>query len=603
MEIKFPQNIDGYTLGKLWRDGVDEGVARRLLFSLNEVDDEEEMAKRKLYLAYFYYSREDYDLAANLCRQLVLEEYELKNALTLLQHCSMKYNDYIGLSETIMAVKSLFPDDNAWFVENVDESELADPTDNPEMRRKDVNVEYKDGWVEYYKNGKMVFKHFDNDYGAFNKDNEARLLLKNGKAEEALDVLNSINLKFLKKDTLMLCKQSYVAVYAAMGDWMKAYAECEFFFKDDLYMSEMLQIMVGLKLEKREEEFNRLRDYLLTLKGYEIDHMTDFFAYSETFGDRKFWEKLIEDNPLSKLRESDERLCLEGCVHESDGEGEEAEKCWKRSVAIYGQFSKAKYYLEYPQIYREGLKRLKAMYPKIRSFSSYLDKEHFDLCVQILMEKMTRPLKDGENKRLCINEKLGAFGIAMSDMDVDVKNLSENINKLYKQGLLPARSEILRYAVNYEEGAINRAICFANYLMYSGKKYVFFNGELRENLILELKGNNEQVKYGVAIFLSHCFVAFEANGDNLRRLYLETKKVYNAVDWDKYKGIKAYTVYIFFLRYLTGERIPKERLNREIINDMEPFRDAFYNASMQDGVNQNKLAKIATVLESMRVCY
>ena len=124
MAIKFPQSIEEYTGGELWYSGIDESVARRILFSLNTVEDPEEMYLRKLYLAHWYSEREDYKLAVNLCRQLILEEGPDRELLTLMQYCSARAGDISAFTEVLGTAKYLDEDERNAFMENFNTEEF-----------------------------------------------------------------------------------------------------------------------------------------------------------------------------------------------------------------------------------------------------------------------------------------------------------------------------------------------------------------------------------------------------------------------------------------------------------------------------------------------
>ena len=58
--IKFPQTLREYTDGKLWKGERKESIAKRILYTLPDIDDAQELAQRKIYLAYFYFDKGAY---------------------------------------------------------------------------------------------------------------------------------------------------------------------------------------------------------------------------------------------------------------------------------------------------------------------------------------------------------------------------------------------------------------------------------------------------------------------------------------------------------------------------------------------------------------
>ena len=85
MIIKFPNTINEYTNGKLWREGTQESVARRILFTLDEVEDYDEFTQRRMYLAHFYYDIGQYDFSILILKELLLECQYYKEAILLLE--------------------------------------------------------------------------------------------------------------------------------------------------------------------------------------------------------------------------------------------------------------------------------------------------------------------------------------------------------------------------------------------------------------------------------------------------------------------------------------------------------------------------------------
>ena len=47
--IKFPQTLREYTDGKLWKGERKESIAKRILYTLPDIDDAQELAQRKIY--------------------------------------------------------------------------------------------------------------------------------------------------------------------------------------------------------------------------------------------------------------------------------------------------------------------------------------------------------------------------------------------------------------------------------------------------------------------------------------------------------------------------------------------------------------------------
>ncbi|MDE5549527.1 MAG: hypothetical protein K2J13_04680, partial [Clostridia bacterium] len=248
MAIRFPQNIEEYTNGELWHTGVDESVARRILFSLNKVEDPREMRLRKIYLAHFYCEREDYRLATNLCRQILMEGGMDKEVLLLMQYCCLKRGDIMGVREVFGFVKEMSEEDRTSFMENFDAEEIPPSMlVDTSQRKKGTKVEYKDGRVEYYDKGKLVYKFFDNDYFAFMKANSARRMLGAGDPIGAVAQLDAVKFDHVRHSTILLCEQTYVNAFLELGEHLNAFSHCKVFIDKNMYIDAMLPLLDGLR--------------------------------------------------------------------------------------------------------------------------------------------------------------------------------------------------------------------------------------------------------------------------------------------------------------------------------------------------------------------
>ncbi|MDE6758078.1 MAG: hypothetical protein K2J89_02210 [Clostridia bacterium] len=566
MAIKFPQNIEEYTNGDLWYAGVDDSIARRILFSLNAVDDPREMRLRKTYLAHWYCEREDYRLAENLCRQLIMENGSNKDILLLMQYCCVKRGDVLGISEVFNSVKLLSEEDRDSFMENFTAEELpAETFYSLSEKKKGAKVEYKDGWVEYYQKNKLIFKYFDNDNLAFMKDNAARRLLGEGDAIGAIAQLDAIKFRHLRKSTQFLCQQTYVTAFLELGEHLNAYSHCKIFIDEKMYIEAMLPLLEGLRSDGYISQFEELRKYIATLEGYDVYQLTDFFDYSDETGDFGFWEMLEESNPLGNLKESDERLCLEGRAFERKDDFISAQKSWRKAVSIYGQFSRAKYYLSYPKVFAQAEERVKAEYG-----DDYLERSDYlavmtEFCKDIVMSDLddwssTKDIYDDYDK------KTAELSLALCDYYIDVDRLSYGVGRIYRTGWLPIVSEINRIAVSEDVDDINRAVCLANYLLHSNKKQIMWKGEKRRNIVAELSGGNEQVKYGIAMFAAHAMIRLRADAKGIEKVNDELKTLCSMINQEA--SVKAYILYGFLLEYYANLKLPQKRMP-DYINDLD----------------------------------
>lgn len=598
MAIKFPQNIEEYTNGDLWYAGIDESVARRILFSLNKVVDPREMRLRKTYLAHWYCEREDYRLAINLCRQILLENGVDKDILLLMQYCCMKRGDVGGIGEVLGSVKLMSDEERDAFMENFEAEEFSpDTLFASSERKKGVQVEYKDGWVEYSQKNKLVFKYFDNDYFAFIKDNTARRLLSEGDAIGAIAQLDAIKFIHLKKSTQLLCHQTYVTAFLELCEHLNAYSHCKIFMDEKMYIDAMLPLLEGLRNDGYTSQFEDLRKYIATLEGYDVYQLTDFFDYSDETGDFGFWEMLEESNPLDKLQESDERLCLEGRARERKDDLIAAGQCWRKALSIYGQFSRAKYYLNYHQIFEQAQERAKAEY------GDGINKEYdeLDILTELCKDIVISDMDNWNSKKDLyedIDKKASQLSIALCDFYVDVDRLSYAVGRMYRSGILSIVSEIDRIAVSEDVDDINRAICLANYMMYCNKKEILWKGEKRRNIVAEICCENEQVKYGIAMFAAHAMIRLRADANGLEKVYGELKQLPSLISQNS--DVKPYALYGFLLEFYANLKLPAKRMP-EYINDIdlliEELESEGNNCGLQDysELRNNVLIKLLSI--------
>ena len=561
MTIRFPQSIEEYTDGELWYEGIDESIAHRILFSLNKVGDPYEMRLRKIYLAHYYCEREDYPLAINLCRQLLMEDGIDKEILLLMQYCCAKRGDIIGIGEVFGYVKHMSERDRSSFMENFDTQEISPEMFLGSMRRKNgTKVEYKNGWVEYYKDDKLVYKFFDKDYAAFMHDHTARRMLSEGDPIGAIAQLDKINFSHVRQTTILLCEQTYINAFMDLNEHLNAYAHCKAFVDKKAYIETMLLLMDGLRIDGYTAQYEELRRFIASLKGYDIFQLSDFFDYSCEVGDYEFWDMIEENNPLSDLPESDERLCLQGRDFERKGELELAEKCWRKAKSIYGQFSGAKYYLAYPKMMIEA--------------EEMLDGDTVDI-TDAFKETFVKKIDDWNDKEELIENadlKACQLNIALCDLCIDIERLSEIVRRVYESGVTALVSEIDRLAVSEEAEDVNRAICLANFMVNCNERKILWQGDMRRNIAKELSCENKEVLYGIAMFAAHAMrVSADAEGWN--RIFSDLKKLSEILITQKVARPKAYVIYAFLIDYYADMSLPQKRMPNYLC-DLDELRDA-----------------------------
>ncbi|MDE7348115.1 MAG: hypothetical protein K2N53_00450, partial [Clostridia bacterium] len=106
--IKFPTTISEYTDGKLWREGVDESIARRILVDLHKIEDKQEIDLRKMYLAHFYCEIGDYRLATTLAKGFLLENKFVDDAVALIKRICIEDRDIETFARLVKLMDNLY---------------------------------------------------------------------------------------------------------------------------------------------------------------------------------------------------------------------------------------------------------------------------------------------------------------------------------------------------------------------------------------------------------------------------------------------------------------------------------------------------------------
>ncbi|MDE5654367.1 MAG: hypothetical protein K2I46_02030, partial [Clostridia bacterium] len=106
--IKFPTTISEYTDGKLWRNGIDESIARRILVDLYKVEGQKERDLRKMYLAHYYCQIGDYRLAMTLAKEFLLENKYVDDAIMLIKKICVKDRDIESFTKLVKLMDKIY---------------------------------------------------------------------------------------------------------------------------------------------------------------------------------------------------------------------------------------------------------------------------------------------------------------------------------------------------------------------------------------------------------------------------------------------------------------------------------------------------------------
>ena len=244
--IKFPTTVMEYTDGKLWRQGVDESIARRILVDLHKIEDKSELDLRKMYLAHFYYRIGDYRLAMTLAKGFLLENKFVNDAISLIKKICVADRDIETFARLVKLIDEIYKGRPPLsFFDDVDCDELLIALQEDKYTDKG-QVVYNAGVAEYYQNGELVFSVEDKNYEAFVKDSAARYYLAENQPESALELLSTIKLFKLKRDIRLFCHQTYVRAYCMLERYQDAYDYAVLLMDNDIYLPEMTDIIFYL---------------------------------------------------------------------------------------------------------------------------------------------------------------------------------------------------------------------------------------------------------------------------------------------------------------------------------------------------------------------
>ena len=122
----------------------------------------------------------------------------------------------------------------------------------------------------------------------------------------------------------------------------------------------------------------------------------------------------------------------------------------------------------------------------------------------------------------------------------------------------PAVDLINRVIVDDEYDVCVRAICLANFMMYSRIKKFALGKEIYDNpfaraLNFQIDGEKEPFAYGIALYLATCIFQGVDN-DELKKDCAFLKKIYSKAKGD-YSNIAPLAVFGVLLSYFSDERI------------------------------------------------
>jgi len=554
MIIKFPNTINEYTNGKLWREGTQESVARRILFTLDEVEDYDEFTQRRMYLAHFYYDIGQYDFSILILKELLLECQYYKEAILLLEKNYIKLQDVQGITEAFSLMKTLVGDVYE-FLENLDNADVTLVSTDAFNSGK---IKYDGRYTEYYKDGRLAYKFIDNDYKAFLLEQSAKVFLKEEKLHKALSMLDKIRKRHLKLTSILSYEQLYVKIYLQMKDYDSAYDHCSEFVQNGLFIPEIGDVLCGLKDIGSEQNYGKLRQFLIDRKNYTVSQLEDIYDVACRTEDWKLWDEIFSASKFSADDRSEERYILEGMdlLNRRDVNG--AETAWRKANAIYGQYSHAKFYL----YYLENCFDKSAVADGNKMF---LMENNATVCEKIDAKLYDNLKKCKTKEQFCadLNNNLIALDNMLAGASLPLNEIIETTNNIYRMGYAPARSIVNRVVVDDRNDVVVRILCLANYLVCNNKRMYVFGEDLQVNKLTAYKIKDEfyQIKYGVAIFAAFLMLTVphdnpegERQEDIDEKFWEFVNKLRKILKSD-YSKVKPYAVYVTLWAIINEDKL------------------------------------------------
>ncbi len=496
--IKFPQTLREYTDGKLWKGERKESIAKRILYTLPDIDDAQELAQRKIYLAYFYFDKGEYFLSAKILRELLLDMDYVQDILRILERDYVQLRDTRGMSDTFSLLTKFDKDEEKRFIKflqdnNRDEDALQDGEEADDF------VEYSNGQVSYHKDGKLLYTLEDNDYRTFVANVKANGELNSGRAERSVEILDKIKRRHVKKHTILSVSVTYVRAYLELGDYDKAYEYCKECMAQNLYIEAMLDILLGARSKGKTEIYQTLKDFIAQKDDLSTDELMGLSAlYRE--GEEELWHTVCKNNPFDKDDESEERYLLEGINYYNDYQPEKAQACWYKADALYGIFSRAKSYLCFLEKFGG---RDKSGTSLSLERSSAMD----DMLAVILAEKINN-CKTKQDLKENIREIIIALeGILVNTMP-SLEDTAQIMYGLYKINYAPLTAVLKGAIVNDDYFYIVRIIALGCFAALSGKKEFIFEGKVYKNPMtsLDKSAGREGVVFALSMYFAQCIL-------------------------------------------------------------------------------------------------
>ena len=554
--IKFPTTISEYTDGKLWRKGIDESIARRILVDLHKLEDQKELNLRKMYLAHYYYQIGDYRLATTLAKGLLLENKYVDDVILLIKKICIQEKDLEGFTRLIKLADKIYrgkPQINLF-----DEIESFDVTAlfNDDKETAKGRVIYNGTTAEYYRGGELVFSVEDKNCEAFFKDSLARHLLLENRAEEAIELLSGVKLSKLKNEIRLCCHQTLVIAYCMLEEYDDAYEYVVLLMENGIYMQEMSDILFHL-YKTESEHFEELKQFYLNYDKFNSAQLADVHSLAKDIGDEEFWNTVFANNPISPSDISEETLILKGVLAFNNKDYDLADRTFKQATAIYSHFGKSRLFRYYVESYAAKRSKNHTTHNMPEElYTGSLD-DMYTFIDKKLLSKLKKCqsredfLKNADDNMLEVDNMLSGVYAKISDV-------ADIVNRVYKMNYIPARGLINRVIVNNEYDVCVRSICLANFMMYSNQNKFAFDKDIYDNpfarsLNIQIDGAKEPLAYGIAIYLATAIFQGIDNED-IRKECEFLKTIYSRAKGD-YSDVAPFAVFGVLFAYLSDDDV------------------------------------------------
>lgn len=517
MILKFPTTLKEYTNGNLWNNGTKESIAKRIVYGMDKIDNQKELAERKFYLARFYYDKGCYDITTQILKELLLDTELVQESLILMQKCALKAQDAFALNNVFKLMSSYIKNGEEVFFDNMERSNIVFIDNNTNSRK----VDYNDGYVEYYKDDKLLYKFFDNDYYAFVLDAQARQYLVENNVHKAIETLDKLKQRHLKEASILAISMTYLKAFNLLNDYKNAYEYAKPFMERNLYFEPIIDLFLGAKEQGLTDIYDTVKEFLARQTNLTTTQLVELFALHEN-DEKELWDTIYSNNPFADDDISEARYILEGVNYYNQDNLDMAKKSWHKADSLYGLYSKARKYLFFAEQFG-SLSQNGGQTINLDKFSIVTESISVMLLPKLLECKTKQDfIQNNYENMLALNYVLSKG----TESNEEMVNLVYNIAKMQ---YAPAMSMLSHYCTYSKTPYLIKIIILANHMLFGGKYKFIYDYAVRKNSIRVLPDTvgKEKIKYALAIYYAYtCMMFDEANDKYIKKIYWALKGDY-----------------------------------------------------------------------------